>query len=231
MPSQPVSCIDLNSSTANNSKVCEENFGEQPLSYRSILKRFVTIYQSQADFAANSGYHSYRVDAPILPRNNMPFGSANSLQDLYSYFRPAYMAMRGSVRYRPRSSSLLNGYQVKVSLEDTTTSATGPAVSIENDGYNTSLLCGTVTFVPSTNGGVEVELPMYTSNLWLFSFSNETLVDDLGVMETSFYRNFSINIDQTPSIATTHLGVALDFAIGEDFSFMRFQGSPMYSHN
>jgi hypothetical protein len=91
-------------------------------------------------------------------------------------------------------------------------------------------LGGTCMFVPMTNGGLEVELPLYTNNLFLLSF-NPTF-DDGGsndVMNRLWSKSYIISVDTSGAwLAGT---VTLEKAAAEDFSFMRFQGAPIYSAN
>jgi len=228
-----VSCLELNASTASTQHINEDCFGEEPLSFRALLKRYITV---QSTIIANSGSDSmYTMTCPILFPSNMPFSSSGfTLLDLLSYLRYSYVGLRGGIRYRlyvlhAHTTSPLSQSKVSFSAPNTSqaaytvTSGTPAAIQVYN------VLNGTVSFVPSTNGGIEFELPMYTNNLFLLPMSSTWAPSSGDVMETLWYRNFVANLPMTTTgSGSTYL--QHDFATAEDFSLMRFQGATPYSY-
>lgn len=225
-------CVDLNESSAEPHRISEEHFGEQPISFRALLKRYVTIGTIAVTTGANN---TFSRQSSIIPVNSMPLqGTSFTYKTLFSYLRPAYLGLRGSVRRRftlAGDPGMGVTSAVKVSLSQptsvyaasSTTYSADPAISYTD---------GTVTYVPRTTGGVEVELPFYTNNLFVFSFFGDEIIPPLAgtdVFEQTFYRNFIYT--QEVTTALTSKSLVTDLATGEDFSFLRFQGAVPYSYN
>jgi len=104
--------------------------------------------------------------------------------------------------------------------------------SVDNTNANVpTYLKGSVTFAPGSNMGIEYETPFYTNNLFVFAFSKtldggQNSTDD--DMETSWVRLHQVAFFFQS--ATTQVNWNTDIATGEDFTLMRFCGSPYYSH-
>jgi hypothetical protein len=112
--------------------------------------------------------------------------------------------------------------------QPTTTFSSAALTATSSPATNFSKLDGSLKFVMRTNSGVEFEVPFYSSNRFLFSFAND-LVGTNGVDEVSelFHRNFAVRLTKYTTDTTTVYN-KIDFAVGEDFTFIRFQGSPFY---
>lgn len=232
LSSLPVSTLDLNESTATRDKICIEHFGEQPLSFRALLKRKVTTIV----FSANGAAHeTFAHTGPIYFLNKLAFGatSVTGVQlDMFSYLRYAYLGVRGSMRYAcglqnigwngaaPFKMGLLPPADyAAVATSNTPASATAyPRLSLE----------GTSMEIPATCGALEVELPFYSSNLFVFAGPDKC--DDSALtnttMEKVWYRNYSFHYLCT-AVQVSYMN--LEVSSGEDFTYLRYLGAPYYT--
>lgn len=226
-----VSVLDLNDSTASVQHICEEHFGEQPISFRALLKRYVT----HAAYAAGtgSGINTLRLIANVYPNNNLQYAMTSvTYNDLYSYLRYAYVGMRGGVRFRIRnvgSTGVTEHMQVKCTLAVPSNGTVESIAYLGGSVGAVARLAGSASFVANTNGGYEVEFPFYSNNLWVFSFvdglTGGTATDN---MSDVWFRQFYFDTEySSTTIAAT--STMTEFATAEDFSFLRFQGAPFYS--
>jgi hypothetical protein len=227
-----VSIVSLNDSSASVQHICEEHFGEQPISFRALLKRYVThaIYTLAAGTTANQ--HS-KLIGNIFPNNNLQYGATSvTYMNLYSYLRYAYVGIRGGFRFRFRNvgvtgfTSLANA---KVSLSQPGTGRTESWAFVTGAG-GTAYTEGTGSFVPATNGGVEAEFPFYTNNLWVFSFI-DGLIGGASTdnMSNFWFQQYIYSADYGTSAAVSSQVLMTEIATAEDFSLLRFQGAPFYS--
>jgi hypothetical protein len=227
-----VSCVELAPSSADMSAISHHYFGEQPASFRSLLKRYspVSYYGGSGLTPQTPG--SVSITFPILPGIRPSYGSSTSGPlSLFSYLRYAYLAYKGGLKRRiilhcDGSDNVYN--LVRVHLDNSTDTTSSPAISVSSSGVE-SLNQGLVTYVPHSNGGIEVELPFYSNNLFGFS-SLDTGVSSgtsLGQMWQSVFRNYSVSFDFATTPTEVHF--LEDLAIGEDFSFFRFIGAPYYT--
>jgi len=223
---EDVTCLELNDSTASTDKICDEHFGEQPVSFRSLLKRFVSLTYG---IVAPSGYYAGNIINPILPVSNSPYGTVDiNYQELFSYLRYAYLGIRGSIRYRfnsqlPVASPTTNMRAILMAPDTTET----PSITYESTPCRIRLNGG-VTFVPTTMGAIEAEFPFYSNNLFAISFKDNYYVNDRDIMEPAWYKLFSISFDVLTDVTVFY---GLDIASGEDFNLMRYCGAPFYSRN
>jgi hypothetical protein len=222
-----VTCIDLNDSSAIDSNVALEHFGERPVSFRQLLKRYVATHS--VDHDAFVGLLVQRVWFPNIPTIKAAYGGPSTLQqDLFNYLRYAYVGVRGGVRKRLRffNTGMDNiNAQVKITMREPT-SSTLPAPQTAAIVLGNTLR-GTVTFSPHTNAGIEFELPFYTNNLFVYSFADD-LISFSGTsgMETLWSRQYEVSFDAYDLSAGT---IVEETAAAEDFSFLRYQGAPYFS--
>jgi hypothetical protein len=223
-----VTCFELNESTASQDNIHLSNFGESIPSFRSLLKR----YHRVADVTLSSSSLSYaQVTAPIYPRNNAPFGSsASDYLDLFSYLRLAYLGVRGSARHRIKfigGSEMTYMEHVNVLLDLPSSFAPPDMTVTSTNTYFPITLTGGVTFLPNVNSAVEIDLPFYTTNLWLFSQPNNLVgFNGADEMETDFIKSFSVIIPQLETVPAADTTRIIDeFATGEDFNFHYFTGA------
>lgn len=229
------SVVPLNVSVSTTRDIATYNFGEQPLSFRSLLKRYVTC-TALTETALNSNIATYIYTYPAVPAISPAVGSSSvSYSTLFSYLRYAYLGMRGGLRYRwvtagPTNACPSDIIRVGLSAPATSTTVAQGSSSTLLSAVAFSVITGSVTFVSRTNTGVEFEIPMYTSNRFLFSFADD-LVGTNGTDEmcTDFLRNFIVRHTLYTSQTGINQYCILDVASAEDFSFMRFQGAPYYT--
>ncbi len=228
--------ICLNKSSAQMNSIFEEHFGENPISFRLLMKRYAPVPSVNTTTSAGN-IHFLTFTYNNIPRmaSNYSTGASNGpVINLFDYLRYAYLGVRGGVKRRFRcvqSFSPSNNTLVSVNnVNPSVAAADSVADSTTVDNYNTSLL-GTVLFQPNINCGIDYEIPFYTNNLFVFSFSNtldggqNTTDDD---MEVYWQRTHTLNMYVT--VATTQLNIHTDIATGEDFTFLRFGGAPYFSH-
>lgn len=228
---EDIASMDLNSSSADTGDICLYHFGEQPVSFRSLLKRYVTSSIFDVDPVTGDSTR-FILYSPIVPPIVGGYGSTEAPRTLFDYLRYAYLGLRGGVRYRYR----MNGNMVDSAVDGAVTSLVSPSdtntipnvTTANGRTSNDALLTGSVNHIFNSNGGLEVELPMYTNNLFLFSFADDLVGSNTsGDMEETWVRNFQCHIRlASPQERLFH---TLDVASAEDFTLMRFQGSPFYS--
>lgn len=226
----PVPRMELNQSSAETQTICLDFFGERPVSFRSLLKRYVTTAISTFGASvvtpgAIRGTHS------MMPISNPNYGNTNTLayRTLLTYLLYGYVGYRGGVRKRIRVYSDYTSQpldQFRVSLVDAD-NLVNTYTSAADGNYQVSLEIGTVTMTPDSNAGVEVELPYYSINLFNLAFND----DPVGGGNYLFYQGwmsaYTFSLDTHGNVAAG--GVIEDTAVSDDFSLMRFQGAPYFS--
>jgi len=230
--------LDLNESTAQTSTICLEYFGEQPVSFRSLVKRFATSQRFDLALATSDWYRFSLVNT-IIPPLNDPYAAGSTaveINTLFDYLRYAYMGLRGGMRHRLRFLAMTANNttdHMVVRLRETSTSTTVQWTKTNSASFRQNPMSynGSVAYIPFNNAGFEFELPMYTNNLFLFSFADD-LVGTNGTsdMEEEWVRAYEafLVVGDNAQKATT---LEVDVAAGEDFSFMRFQGAPYYYYS
>lgn len=230
----------LNPTTANEDHVSSLNFGEQPASFRSLLKRFSSWEDSsvQSLSTANTSTEYVRKYVPLYPRPYPRYGSAPTLamNSLYGYLRFAYLGMRGGVKCRVNPYGPIPMDATAVATVILRSPATTYVETLTGEPSNTNgAACqqiGSHQFVPFTNGGIEFEIPLYTPNLFMLSFLYTAVSATHNLMDDSFTSGAYVNFIRRPSTATADdpIRVVVSRAAAEDFSFMRYSGAPMYQY-
>jgi hypothetical protein len=226
-----VSCVPIGSTGASDDWISMHHFGEEPVSFRPLLKRFCHT-NGDITAAGNATHLSANMESPIYPNIVPAYGGTTQSSSLYSYLRYAYLGVRGSMRKRvhftrnPSGSN--NGYWAGIILRS-------PGVSqTSNFSWSTGTvqlnMRGSNVYVLDTNGGVECELPFYSNNLFAFSCANDlTGTFSNGEFENFWFRNYIYRAEiNNPSAGDIEFVEAS--AVGEDFMFLRFLGAPMYSY-
>lgn len=235
--SQSVGCFPLNESNATTDSICIEHFGERPVSLRSLMKRF-TLCDTTVPLTVPVGTAFTRlfISGAIMPKVT-PYQDPVRSRGIFDYLRPAYVGVRGSVRKRIQIlsplRSLVNGpLQVGLDSLDVTATALAfqenPLALLESylpseDGY--------VSFIPDSNGGIEVDFPFYSPNLFEFSFAPNGVGTNPGGsqnMDDRWTKNFKASSFVEVALTQQFLNLAVLTASGEDFTFLRFQGAPPY---
>lgn len=232
--SEEISTVDLNVSTASTAHICEDYFGEQPVSFRGLMKRYVSTTRKNGTAVA-AGSQVLKVVAPIFPVTNCAPGATSFPNfELYSYLRYSYLGYKGGLKMR----MVVAGVGAESTLGQTGVSldaVTDTNVTVAITGIGTQMgppanLEGTASFVTRTNGGITIEAPFYSSNLFNLSCTdtNDDGLSTLDLMEHNWFRNVTLLGLDNPAAGFTP-GVDIQHAIGEDFSFLRFLGSTAYS--
>jgi hypothetical protein len=231
MTTDEIKSDSLNDASSVPDDACLYHFGERPLSFRSLLKRYVQTNTYSFVDNASATIRGLNLTAPIFPNNCLIVGatSVTGSWNLFSYLRYSYVGIRGSVRKRTRFVGTYNvssTSQERVSLLPAAVPAatTGAASSVTWP----NALEGTVVFVPASNGGIEFELPYYSNNLFAICFSD----DYRGDMNTDEYIPRwpqSYRIVKEVNGAYTNAYYVEDSAAGEDFCLLRYQGAPFYT--
>ena len=235
----PVDSSDLNNSTAKEDNISSLTFGETPLSFRSALRRFSAwkdndnVKISTSTTAPVIRYRTYPWSVPTPAYGSV---SLNITPNLFGYLRLAYLGYRGGIKWRfalcgPVTNRNLNG--VVVTIEPPLENTPATSISTQTDYQMLSAAAsGSAMFVPATNGGIEVEWPMYTTNLFLISF-NEDLTPTTSIMDNyiSSALSFYVPTGPTAASATDPIIACTSCAAAEDFSLMRFSGAPVYLYS
>jgi hypothetical protein len=222
-------CISLNDSSASMSSINEYHFGEAPLSFRSLIKRY-TFELSLSVGAAAGIEKAMRYLTPIYHGPRPSYTTSNYFPNLIGYLSYAYLGYRGSLRKRIRSitndtnAHALQGVVVTMLAPTAATSSSLTWIL----PHATSTLTGSATFIPNTNGGVEVELPFYSNNLFAFAFNDDGIgLNATGDMEEEWSKTVAVEIETHDNTKTVNW-VIEDSAAGDDFTFLRFNGAPFY---
>jgi hypothetical protein len=226
-----IQTFDLNPSSEICDNCALDYFGERPLSFRALLKRFVRTAQQTIPVDITGPVKTLAVKFPILPSIHPTFDTGTaSYTNLYSYLRYAFLAMRGGMTKRIRvfSDLTFSPYSTaKVGLRGPTGSDPSESIAFES-GPRSAAATGTVTFVPHTNGGIEFELPYYNMNLFSFSCADNQVGSlAAGEMNTSYTKGYSFYADCLGD--NTEGYVVEESSTGEDFSFSYYLGAPFYS--
>jgi len=225
---QDISCIPLNESSADPSHISEEFFGEQPVSFRSLLKRYAYYYIETLGADAND-YKVITSTQPVWPDIYPDYGNnqTESYRNLFSYLRYAYVGMRGGLRYRTyiwTDGGMPPHATARVTLDPI---SDGPTYAVTTSTISAkSFINGTAVFIPNTNGGIEVEVPYYNNNLFLFSFADGKESGSYG-FDTVYLQSYQVQVMVTGATVAGY--VTADIAAAEDFNFLRFQGAPYYT--
>jgi hypothetical protein len=218
---EPECCV-LNPTGSDNAQCCDMTFGEQVISFRALLHRFdQTTWMTEA---ADGTTHK----ALYLTDNIMPvaqvYGATSTDTSLLAYLRMAYLGWRGGLRKRLRFAGITSGSQDNMTVVLRQPADTQATVdSGVSAGQMASMRWrGGVSFVPTTNGGIEFELPYYSNNLFGWCQS----VDPYGASNASATfstkratRSYDVFLD-APA-ATPVWDVIVETAIAEDFTLLR----------
>jgi len=233
-----VSCVRLNKMNLSLRGMSDLHFGEQILSFRSLLHRYVTTSTSTIASGNNGNFRLHYAD-DIIIRPFPTYGNVitNVAPTLVQYLPYAFLGSRGGVRKRfhltqssssskqaSQSFGLLNRVCVHLSP---VAAPTGSSITWLSTPAP-SLMRGTVMFVPATNGGVEFELPYYSPNLFNFAFNSNYIGTNAdNDMVGSWSTQFFVDVEVADCSQDTNT-VMVESSIGDDFSFLRYTGAPFY---
>lgn len=226
-----VTCVELNPTSALMEDIGRDHFGEMPVSFRAMLKRFHTseLTSGVGDVnAQKSLLFKCPIYEPLLPSISTA-AADNSNIGLFNYLRYAYLGMRGGMRKRlfVCSDAVKSPLDpLSIFLFDPQTFTVNPVITYNANLMPRYFLSGTVAFVPFTNGGIEFEVPFYTNNLFVWSCNSDPFNTVSTTFETNCIRNYGCEYAGTGNQTFTLIGEAT--ATGEDFNFLRWLSSPPY---
>lgn len=234
--------MDLNDSVVDAAPIALHHFGELPVSFRGLLKRF-TLEQVLETAATTLTVAQMNISMNIMPVNTLPYGtSGGSIFNLWGYLYYAYIGYRGGIRRRFRvlSNAALTPYTtVPIVLKAEANAEISPAISILGVAAGGANLLNSAPTLEggqqvslSANAGFEVEFPFYSRNLYHYAFANDFVGTNPGGdqgMDTYWTRSFSFSVPLAGTVNTQHYGVMADVAAADDFSFIGFQGAPLFT--
>ncbi len=218
-----VSNMEMNKSVHNHVMLSQEFFGEQPVSFRSLLKRFMQSYEISSSTTIGTATFIF----PVYPGSyeSATFNSRD-IVNLYQYLRFAYLAQRGGMRKRFRYIPQIPDFncqnaRINVSLSEESVTTVGPAASVTKV-LSEVVPDGTLTFMNLTNSGFEMEIPFYTNNLFAWACNDDPWATGVVPMEQSVTRDYKIDVEV---LNTTNIIGIETFATAEDFCLLRWLGA------
>lgn len=228
----------LNPTGATNAHISEWYFGEQPVSFRSMCKRFHAIF---GETLSGVGILRRILRVPWLapPTNGYggyPAPSNRYLPHLMGYLRYAYVGVRGGVRYRVvvnDSSLVVTSKTFDVNLEAPTTGiayfsyTSGTSITFPNT-IPRALYNGGTNGNLDTNYGIEFEVPFYSNNLFLYGFRYDGETPSDNSVDTFYTRGAVCTVYGENTAASSTVSVGVQMAAAEDWTLLRYQGAPYY---
>jgi hypothetical protein len=228
----PVTCVDLVDLKIDDSHISECHFGEEIFSFRSLIKRYVTV-DAQEHIGAGGNVIVYDRENLPTPRPFIGSGFSGPSADVLGYLMYAFVGVKGEMRYRVRIYDDERGRHDEETAVVVTLNTISNVANVNNlteaTGTSNRNVRGSVVFIPHTNGGVEYSVPFYSANNFVFAFNDlKTGSTTDGVMEDFYNRQHNVRRDVGDTTGRT-FRIVVDYAAGEDFALMRFQGAPFYS--
>lgn len=224
-----VDCCDLNPTCSNEVGLAEKFFGELPISFRGLLHRYAQT-RALTNVGDAAVLKIYQATIPIIPPL-LPSTVTNATTsvNLLSYLRYAFLGMRGGMKKRLRCVGLgSNDFQsqTKVELSEPSSSVTTPVLNTIALSTLPVGLAGSVEFVKSTNAGIDVVLPMYTTNQFLISGNITPYYSSDSNMELTATRDYVISFEATGT--QDALELSEETATDDDFCLFRWLAAPYY---
>lgn len=225
-----LTCLSLNQSSDTGRGCSEFCFGEEPFSFRAAVKRYVTT-STNLDLFDATVHHKVTYVRPIILTASPSYTTTTTTPNIIQYLKYAYLGVKGSMRKRIRFykegelQEACKSIVVILNVPEIAANTSGPTKS---SVLNQLPQRGGIQVLPATNGGVEVELPYYSPNL--FEFACGAAADGgytAGQLYQYWVRNFTIDIET--HTVSVYAMAAVESAAGEDFTYMRFQGAPYFS--
>jgi len=229
----PVSCHELNPLPNSMANICENHFGEMPVSFRSLLKRFWWGTKLEETVPDSGVWQAVVTDTmwPVLAPT-LDIDAPGIVSDLFSYLRYAYMGIRGGIKkrvalvsigvYEPMTTCMVQ------TLAPTVTPLSNNMAFVDSTGYIHPDLHGMVLYVPSTQGGIEFELPNYSTSLYGYAQQDPPFA--YGGVDVLFPKysqeNFSVVLDVQPLNNADVVIYRCMNAAAEDFNLMYFYAAP-----
>lgn len=221
-----VSTMVMNESVHDHSYITQEFFGEVPVSFRALLKRFMQSYFVQVPPGANRNKRVTLLTYPTSYEGETTDGVP--IKNLYQYLRYAYLAQRGGLRKRFRFMPVSGDYvldaRLNVSLANVSDTTVSPVGATTNN-MSPVVQDGTVTFMNNINSGFEYEIPFYSNNLFAWACNDNPWATGVVPFSQQNTRNYYVDLGLT---YTDTILVTETFATAEDFALMRWLGAVPY---
>jgi hypothetical protein len=202
--------FDLNEKTNDGQNASVLYFGEEPISFRGLIKKF-DHYDDLAP--VNSANTSQSWLMPITPIPNS--------RNLLNYLRYAYVGRRGGYRYRFIAiGGATSPGPCNVFLSSPSTLYADTIVN-SAIGYVYTSLNLNVRFTSDLENSFEVEIPYYNPNLMVPNYNEASVVRSWIPL---YLRTFRVNVFKTTALGGVPYQV--DIAAADDFSYVRYIGPP-----
>lgn len=217
--------VSINRCHMNTSSASLLHFGEEPVSFRSELKR----YEHRTDFAgtASASQTSATVIRRIIPVAKPAYGNVVTGGTLLEYLMYAYLGVRGSVRrqlFTKSNSSMFMGRAVVRMSSPETTRTDDTAITFGTGHAGYSRLPYALTSL-NINPCLEIETPYVSPNLFQFAFNNDSYGSSPNMDERQVWRIVYL----TDIIPSSTITFNESISAGEDFNLLQFCGSPLFS--
>lgn len=227
-----LSTMPINKANILPDKVAHDFFGEQPVSFRALLKRFMQgakVIDTNTSTNQDTTIFFFQVQPISLVALNYLYDENNI--NIYNYLRKAFLAERGGWRRRLQLTTDVDtqkGCYLNVSLFGNSDSTGGGFSGVVPYIYPSANMNGTVMFSTDVNRGIEFEIPFYSNNLFLFACNTDPWYN-IAPMEQSGLRDYKVALQLSDTSNKKIINET--FAAGEDFTFMRWLGAYPYVLN
>jgi hypothetical protein len=219
-----VTCIEINEETCPGDPASQLMFGEEPISFRTLLKRYNTVFWDTV--STTSAARLATSTMPMYPFPNPNFGdTVDGYPTLFGYLRLAYLGMKGGTRYIAQySNSTQSGFMARAWAHPSLGYLRSSLA--ESTDFPIYQLEGTITTGISLNPNLEFEVPYSYNGLFLLSFNESPY----GVTNSLFKAGGRLSIETSVELfGETEVRYGEHFSTAEDFTFMRFTGAPLFS--
>ena len=225
-PCEESNSIILNPTSASLDGINEIYFGEEPLSFRSYLRRFAISHAE--DFSKTTALKKFLFgDMRVVPFVYPNYGEATQPEanqpNLLSHLRYCFLSIKGGFRKRILIHDLEPSPNAPAIISLEYQDAMANSVVSEASGIGILNQTGGVMFVPQTNTGVEFEIPWYSTNTWGFSQTLDYFPSDSLINRKSMYRYL---LRYALGGSARVIGLREYTAIAEDFSLSNFIAAP-----
>lgn len=234
-------CVELNKSSASMEHIGEFHFGEFPVSFRGLVKRFCGYQDPDGlivtEFGSTSGHIEYGEDIypPPYP-SYFSYDGGAAQPNLLAYLRHAYLGLRGGMKHRVGVASGFQTFQMdRVKVHLLAPNILPEFFTPRQSGDRSQLLSrliGSADIVPNVNGGIEFETPFYSNNLFGIAFHEDAFPATNQMVDPMLTRGFLFVASHVNDLMQTVVDgqsfVTHDIAAAEDFSLMCYQGAPPY---
>lgn len=228
---QAVTRVVINETGAQFRGASQHQFGENVFSFRALLKRYVTILDLTVPVSGMGNTVSKLTDN-LYPDQNPKYGDTLAKPMLTTYLPYAFIGMRGGARKRVHYyyditddvAARRHTYTERITA--TLGPISGRVVPVGTFTSSLPVLAqrGSISYIPTTNGGIEVELPYYSPNLFCLSFTDGYDSNSQGFVNT-WSNHYSV--DNKLGAFAHH--IVVDHAAADDFTFFGYQGAPLYT--